>query len=125
MSALITPPTRRITLTQLAALLLLTGLAYVGLGWVFAYSVMLGGFISIIPNIYFAHKMFRLSGARAMESVVRNAYVGELIKLALTGAGFALSFALVDPLHAPGLFAGFILVHLSGIAALVTSQYKN
>lgn len=112
-------------MTQLAALLLLTGLSYWGLGLVFAYSVMLGGCISIIPNAYFANKVFRVSGARAMESMVRNAYVGELIKLALTGAGFALSFVLVNPLHVPGLFTGFVLVHIAGIAALVTSQYKN
>ena len=125
MSARFAPPTGKITLTQLAALLLLTGLSFLGLGLVFAYSVMLGGFISIIPNVYFANRVFRVSGARAMEAVVRNAYVGELIKLALTGAGFALSFVLVDPLHVPGLFAGFVLVHITGIAALVISQYKN
>lgn len=123
MSARTVPPTGRIALVQVTAMLALSGLAYVTLGLVFAGSVLLGGLISIIPNAYFAHKVFRHTGARAMETVVRNAYLGEFVKLALTGAGFGLAFVLVEPLHVPGLFAGFVLVHVTGIAALVTSQY--
>lgn len=111
-------------LIQCAVLLLLVGSGALFSGLVLAYSAALGGLISIIPGAYFAHRIFRETGARATERMVRNAYVGEVVKLAMTGAGFALAFVLVDPLHVPGLFAGFILVHLTGIAVLVTSQYR-
>lgn len=57
-----------------------------------------------------------------MKRTVKAIYMGELIKLALMGAGFALAFKYVRPLDAVALFAGFVLVHAAGIAALVKIQ---
>lgn len=119
MPAIIKNPTVRIASSQLAAMLLVGGASLMLAGLVFAYSAVLGGLISIVPSVYFAHKVFRYSGARAMEKVVRSAYVGEAVKLILTGFGFALVFLLVDPVHAPALFAGFLLVHGAGLAAVI------
>jgi ATP synthase protein I len=117
-----TPPIGRISLIQVAAMLLLSGISLVVLGTVSAYSVLLGGLISIIPNAYFAAKVFSQTGARAMETVVRNAYLGEFIKLALMGAGFSLVFVLVKPLQAQGVFAGFVLVHIVWLVCLTRLQ---
>jgi F0F1-type ATP synthase assembly protein I len=50
---------------------------------------------------------------------VRNAYVGEFIKLALIGMGFSLAFVFVKPLDVPSLFAGFVLAHIIGIVSFV------
>lgn len=100
-------------------MLLLSGLALVFLGSTVAWSAFLGGLISMIPSAYFAYKVMGQTGARAMERVVRGAYLGEVVKLALIGAGFALTFVLVDPLHVPGLFAGFVLVHVAGLTAVI------
>jgi ATP synthase protein I len=122
MPTISTPPIGRISLIQVAAMLLLSGASLVVLGKVSAYSVLLGGLISIIPNAYFAAKVFSQSGARAMETVVRNAYLGEFIKLALMGAGFSLVFVLVKPLQAPGVFAGFVLVHIVWLVSLIRLQ---
>jgi len=119
-----TPPIGRISLIQMAAMLLLSGISLVVLGTVSAYSVFLGGLISIIPNAYFAAKVFSRTGARAMETVVRNAYLGEFIKLALMGAGFSLVFVLVKPLQPLSLFAGFVLVHIVWLVCLVRLQPK-
>lgn len=91
-------------------------------GRVSAGSLLLGGLISILPNAYYAHKVFRHRGAQAMTRMVSAIYMGELIKLALMGAGFALAFKYVRPLNAIALFAGFVLVHAAGIAALATLQ---
>lgn len=118
------PSVVRYLLVQVAVLLLLSGSGFLILGAVLAYSVLLGGLISIVPGAYFARKVFAYSGARAMHNVVRSAYVGELIKLLLMGTGFALCFALVDPLHVPGLFAGFILVHGVGIVTLAINAAR-
>ena len=111
-----------ISMIQVAAMLLLSGVSFVVYGRVSAYSVFLGGLISIIPNAYFATKVFSRMGARAMETVVRNAYLGEFIKLALIGAGFSLVFVLVKPLQAPGVFAGFVLVHIVWLVSLIRLQ---
>ena len=57
-----------------------------------------------------------------MERIVRSAFLGELMKLALMGAGFALVFIYVRPLQVPTLFAGLLLAHVSGIVAFVKLQ---
>jgi ATP synthase protein I len=105
-------------LQQVAVLLTLVVLAQVLLGTVAAYSILLGGLLSIVPGAYFAYKVMRHRGARATERMVQSAYLAELMKLALTGAGFALVFTQVKPLHVAGLFCGFILVHSVGLVAL-------
>jgi len=119
MSARFAATVTRPAFAQIAAMLLLSGLALVVLGPIAAWSALLGGLISTIPSTYFAYKVMGQTGARAMERVVRGAYLGELIKLVLIGTGFALTFVLVDPLHVPSLFAGFVLVHLSGLTAVI------
>lgn len=110
------------TAAQAVLLLILSTATLLVAGRVSAYSLMLGGLISLLPSAYFARKAFRYRGARAMTLAVKAIYLGELIKLALMGAGFGLAFKYVRPLDPMALFAGFVLVHLAGIAILVTLQ---
>lgn len=42
-----------------------------------------------------------------------------MLKLVLTGAGFALSFIYVNPLNVVALFSGFVLVHITGVFMFV------
>ncbi|MDR2213330.1 MAG: ATP synthase subunit I [Pseudomonadales bacterium] len=119
MSAIQKPPVNRIVLRQLLVLLILWALAQVFLETVVAYSILLGGMLSIVPGAYFAYKATRHRGARATERMVNSVYFAEVMKLALTGAGFALVFTQVKPLHPVGLFCGFILVHIVGLVMLV------
>jgi ATP synthase protein I len=127
MSVIQTPPVNRVMLQQSVILLTLVVLAQVFLGTIVAYSILLGGLLSIVPGAYFAYKAMRHRGARATERMVRSVYFAELMKLALTGAGFALVFTQVKPLHVAGLFCGFILVHIVGLVALarVTLQQRT
>ena len=115
----------KLTVIQSAAALLLALVTLLVLGKIAAYSVLLGGLISVVPNAYFAHMVFRYSGARAVEKVVQSAFLGEAVKLVLMGTGFGLVFALVDPLVVPGVFAGFILTHLAGLAGTVWIQHTS
>lgn len=117
MTAIQTPPVYRISVVQGIVVLLATGIVLILQGTVSAYSLLLGGMISIIPSAYFTHRMFRETGARAMGKVVSNALKGELVKLLLIGAGFALVFKAVENLDVAKVFAGFILVHFAGILA--------
>jgi ATP synthase protein I len=123
-ATIINAPTRYLVSVQAITTLLLAGSLLV-MGRILAYSVLLGGLISLIPNAWFASLVFRHSGARAMGAVVRSAYLGELMKLVMIGAGFGLVFVLVDPLHVPGLFTGFVLVHMAGLVAMIRHARLN
>ena len=121
---IIQSPTRYLVSVQAITTVALSAAALT-MGSVAAYSVLLGGLISLIPNARFASLVFRHSGARAMGAVVRNAYLGEMMKLVMIGVGFGLVFVLVDPLHAPGLFTGFVLVHIAGLVAMIRHARLN
>jgi ATP synthase protein I len=123
-ATIINAPTRYLATIQALTTLSLAGVSLL-MGSVLAYSVLLGGLISLIPNTGFAFLVFRQSGARAVGAVVRNALLGELMKLVLIGAGFALVFVLVDPLHVIGLFTGFVFVHLAGLVATIRHAGLN
>lgn len=84
-------------------------------GWVGGYSAALGGLVSLIPGSLFTLRYFRHSGARAMEQVVKNAYVAELVKLTQMGVGFALVFAGVKPVEPMAVAGGFVVVQLAGL----------
>ncbi|WP_324732593.1 F0F1 ATP synthase subunit I [Pseudomonas paeninsulae] len=101
-----------VLLTQLAVLLLAAAVLYATRGAVSGYSGLCGGLIAWLPNLYFAHKAFRFSGARAAQAIVRSFYAGEAGKLILTAVLFALTFAGVKPLDALAVFGVFLLTQL-------------
>ena len=116
-AGLVKPPVYRVFVAQFLLLIVASGLASfyrfeVGL------SLLLGGLISLLPNVYFAIQVFRFSGAAAAHRVTQSFYRGELGKFILTGTGFALVFSLVENLSPPAVFAGFGLM-LLGHAVLV------
>lgn len=57
-----------------------------------AFSAVLGGLVCLVPNAYFARKLFKHSGARAARQIVNGFYKGEAFKLMLTVALFAMVF---------------------------------
>lgn len=101
-----------VLLAQLAVLLLAAVALYATRGAVSGYSGLCGGLIAWLPNLYFAHKAFRYSGARAAQAIVRSFYAGEAGKLILTAVLFALTFAGVKPLEALAVFGVFLLTQL-------------
>ena len=119
MSTIKAPPIYKIMASQFIAVGLIAAGGYAVLGWTGAYSLLLGGLICAIPSAYFAVKAFQYRGARAAQKIVRAFYLGETIKLLMMSAGFLLSFIFVEPLNTLALFAGFILVYLAGLMALM------
>ncbi len=88
-------------------------------GHVAGYSSLLGSLTCEIPNAFLALRLVvprRDPGARAL---IQAAYIGELGKLALTVLMFSVVFAMVRPLSAAALFAGFIAAQLMTIAGLL------
>ena len=88
-------------------------------GWVAAYSALLGSLSCAIPNAFLALRLAvprRDPGAGAL---IRAAYIGELGKLALTVLMFSIVFIWVRPLSVAPLFAGFIAAQLVTFLGLV------
>ncbi|MCB1648319.1 MAG: ATP synthase subunit I [Pseudomonadales bacterium] len=125
MSTIKAPPIYKIIASQLIAVGFITTVGYTTLGWISAYSLLLGGMICTVPNAYFSFKAFRYRGARAAQKIVRAFYLGEAVKILLMGAGFALSFIYVEPLSSRALFAGFITVYLVGLMATMRVTRKT
>jgi ATP synthase protein I len=116
------PPVHRITLAQLALLVALSSLS-LALDTVFAYSVLSGGLIAIVPQAYFAVLAFRWRGARSARAIARSSYAGEVGKFLLSVAGFALVFAVLRPINGPAVFGGYlamVILQITGSWWLLT-----
>ncbi|MDK1397555.1 F0F1 ATP synthase subunit I, partial [Pseudomonas protegens] len=101
-----------VLLAQLIILLIAALALWQWRGVVAGYSGLCGGLIALLPNVYFAHRAFRFSGARAAQAIVRSFYAGEAGKLILTAVLFALTFAGVKPLAPLAVFGVFVLTQL-------------
>ena len=75
-----------------------------------SYSILLGGLISIVPNGYFAWKVFRFRGARNTPLIVKSFYAGETGKLIMTGVFFAMVFAGIKPLNELAVIVSFTII---------------
>ncbi|WP_394241162.1 F0F1 ATP synthase subunit I [Halopseudomonas laoshanensis] len=83
------------------------------------YSGLLGGLVALVPNAYFAYRVYRYSGARSAQAIVREFYSGEAGKIILTAALFVLVWVGVKPLEATAVFAGYLAVLAVGASGLL------
>ncbi|GGC94379.1 F0F1 ATP synthase subunit I [Halopseudomonas salina] len=88
-------------------------------GYVAGYSGLLGGLVALLPNAYFAYRVYRYSGARSARVIVKEFYSGEAGKLILTAALFVLVWVGVEPLEPTAVFAGYLAVLAVGASALL------
>jgi ATP synthase protein I len=105
-------------LAQAGMTLSLASLVGLWLGWVAAYSVLLGGLAAVAPNAFLAA---RLLSARP-EALLRSAWLGEIGKMSLTVLLFVAIFGFVRPYSAPAVFAGFIAAELAVLGALLVGS---
>jgi ATP synthase protein I len=103
------PPFKRIFAVQIVVLLVGSA-ALLLVDLITAYSALLGGFIALCPNVYFAHWAFRYSGAQAASSVTRAFYRGEAGKFVLTAILFAGVFALIRPHNVIAIFLAYLFM---------------
>ena len=116
-SSIKAPPIYIAFLIQFLFCLMAALVLFLLLGGVAAYSILLGGFISIVPNGYFAWKVFRFRGAQSTALIVKSFYAGETGKLIMTGVFFALVFAGIKPLNELAVIVSFILTIIVGLIA--------
>ncbi|QWF70829.1 ATP synthase subunit I [Methylomonas paludis] len=71
----------------LMTLVIALGFFWLG-GWQSTISPLLGGGIALLPNVYFAYKIY-LARDLPAQGILNAFYAGETIKLVLTAALFA------------------------------------
>ncbi len=76
-----------------------------------SYSIFIGGFIGIVPSLYFVFKAFKYVGAQSAQKVIKAFYVGAAVKLFLTIVLFIAVYLWV-PVSMLGTLIGFTLVIL-------------
>lgn len=86
--------------------------------WVIAGSILLGGLISALPSAYMVQRVRMTVRAEQAFQVL----TGELGRLALTAAGFALVFALGPPVRPEVLIGSFLLAQMSCFLAPLWSR---
>lgn len=96
-------------LAMITVVLIIALVTYLKWGTDHAISILAGGVVIIIPNIFFALKAFRYSGARASEKVMESFNNGVKMKIVLTALLFALAFKFLAILPIP-FFTSFCLV---------------
>lgn len=72
----------------LMAALVASGFLMIG-GWKYAFSPLIGSGVALLPNVYFAYRIF-LARHRQPQGILQAFYTGETIKLGMTAALFAI-----------------------------------
>lgn len=104
----------RLVLFQLAITILIF-LVLIYLGWVYAWSGLIGGMIATVTNAFFALRVFRHYRAQEPGILLRQFYGAEVQKLLLIGMLFAAAFIWVKTLSAGALFGAFLLVQMAPV----------
>jgi len=87
----------------------LTTAIFMGIGgWKFALSPLYGSGIALIPNLFFAYKIY-LSRSKQPQGMVNAFYAGEAVKLILTAVLFALAIR-VPSVNFLTLLIGYVAV---------------
>jgi len=102
-----------------------SGLVLLGFGEIAAYSVLLGGLLSVIPNLFFSWRAFRGLDSLTPGKATTSLFAGEAGKFLLTVSGFALVFVWVKPLWPEGLFLAFGVTLISIVAANYLAVKKS
>lgn len=123
MTNLRTPPVYKVIVAQFLATAFIAAASLFLSGTITAYSIVVGGLISALPNSYFALQAFKFQGARNADRVVKSFIRGELGKIGITLVLFALSFTLITNLHELALILGFIAVHFIGVMVSAFINY--
>jgi ATP synthase protein I len=107
---------RVVPLTLLAQAGVSLGLAIVMWLWrgnVAAASTLLGGMVVVIPNGFLAARLLGPGAGGSAAGLLRAAWIGAVGKMLLTAVLFGAVFALVRPISALAVFAGFIAAQLT------------
>lgn len=86
-----------------------------------AYSALLGGAASVLPSFLFAQQLFKTTAARNAQRIVVVLFVGELLKLILSGVLLVIMIMWL-PVSVLPLVIGFVSAHLGFWIAPLTKK---
>ncbi len=86
----------RVVAGQIVVTLVIALTLVLVLGGRFAYSVLVGAGIGIVPNYYLAVRLFKHAPSISPEKALRGIYLGEGVKVVFTVALFVLAILLLD-----------------------------
>jgi ATP synthase protein I len=86
-----------------------------GYGVEAAYSALLGGMISLVPDYYFARRVFRRYADRSPLEAAAMMLRAEVVKITLAVLMFVAIFAFIGALNMPALILGYVLVKAAGV----------
>jgi ATP synthase protein I len=90
-----------------------------GFGVDAAYSVLLGGMTSLVPDYYFARRVFRRYANRSPEEVAALMLRAEVVKICLAVLMFGAIFASMQAVNVVALILGYLLVKAAGVVVSV------
>jgi ATP synthase protein I len=111
-------PFGRFIWAEALVMLAVAGVA-LGHGVEAAYSALLGGMISLVPDYYFARRVFRRYTDRSPVEVAGIMLRAEIVKVTLAVLMFVAVFAFIMALNVLALLAGFLLVKATGVVVSV------
>ena len=89
-------------------------------------SALLGGAIAVLPNMFLAARLIAPASGASAGAMLKAAWIGEIGKLLMTAALFAVVFAAVRPISALAVFGGFIAAQLViFLAPLMGSEWLD
>lgn len=115
----------RLWLVQISTTLALAMFCALLFGVQAASSALLGGVVCIVPNAFFARKLFKYQGARSAKQIVNSFYKGEALKIILSMMLFTAVFLWVKitPL---AFFASYIIILMTHwFAPLIIVNKQN
>nr|WP_255666567.1 MULTISPECIES: F0F1 ATP synthase subunit I [unclassified Legionella] len=91
-----------------------------------ASSALLGGMVCIVPNAYFASKLFKYQGARSAKKIVNSFYKGEALKIVISIFLFTAVFLLfkITPLAFFGSYIMILMTHWFAPLIIVNKQNR-
>ena len=84
-----------------------------------AYSALLGGMVSLVPDYYFVRRVFRRYTDRSPVEVAATWLRAEIVKMTLAVLMFAAVFAFIMAVNVLALLAGYLLVKATGVVVSV------
>jgi ATP synthase protein I len=84
-----------------------------------AYSALLGGMILLVPDYYFARRVFRRPADRPPVDAAAMMLRAEIVKITLAVLMFGAIFAFVGALNVLALILGYVLVKAAGVVVSV------
>ena len=103
------PELLKATFYQLAILLLVVATISMT-DKLMAVSALMGGLIQILPQAWFSRQAFKYAGASNVDKIVQSIYRGELGKVVMTAALFAILFTVDKQWHYLTLFTTFLVM---------------